>query len=154
MATMRNPAVGCVCGSFYEPRLIWAGVHLRRTKPPPSSPSRPRALFSPCSRLAGLISPPSFLLIFLLRSTKALAFLVPRISSSSPRIPSRKIGYGIRICRVELRSVVNSAMVVNNAAAVAAPVVEVVETKIEFAAGCRRMQIEVLSKNQRSLVRV
>ena len=49
---------------------------------------------------------------------------------------------------------VNSAKVVNKSvdslAAAAAPVIEIEETKIEFAAGRRRMQIEVLSENQRS----
>ena len=71
--------------------------------------------------------------VFLLSCTKSLvAFLVPRISSSLPFIPSRKIGYGIRICR-GWRSVVNFAKVINNghrraAAAAAAQRSAVVET--------------------------
>ena len=87
---MRNSGVNlCTSGCFYEPpRLIWVGVHLRRMKlPSPFLRGK-----SPGSRLAGLF------LAFLLSSTRARAFSVPRISSSPPLVPSRKMGYGIRIC--------------------------------------------------------
>ena len=87
---MRNSGVNlCTSGCLYEPpRLIWVGVHLRRMKlPSPFLRGK-----SPGSRLAGLF------LAFLLSSTRARAFSVPRISSSSPLVPSRKMGYGIRIC--------------------------------------------------------
>ena len=110
---MRNPGVIlCTSGCFYEPpRLIWVGVHLRRMKPPPSPFLRST---SPGLGLVGLISP---FLALLLSSTRARAFSVPRISSSPPLVPSRKMGYGIRICRGHQRSVVNSAKVVNKSVA-------------------------------------